>query len=289
MTDGIRTIDQIIDETEMVKNNSNDVNRLQPWMYSVRKITSSLFGKDSEEYILIDNTLTSIPLPSSSLPSGLAEAVVETQRNFARRSAIVGVENYLKSFKNFLQTNKSSGIVEEASISTNNSNLKNEITNEIFIVHGRDNLPKVTLARWLETNKLNPIILHEQTSGGATLIEKLQNHASRAKFAIIILTPDDVGSLKGVTAEQPRARQNVILELGYFLGRLEENMFVVYIRIRWKFHPILMEYCLFHLKKMSRKLKWNWLESWRTPVTSLPSIYDINVFNSFQSNFFSIN
>jgi len=221
MTDGIKTIDQIIELTERVKNNSNDVNRLRPWMYSVRKITKSLFGKDSEEYILIDNALTSIPLPSSSLPSHITGALVETQRNFARRSAIIGVEDYLKSFKNFLQINESSSPAEKTSVFTKNSNLKNQITNEIFIVHGRDNLPKVTLARWLESNKLNPIILHEQTSGGATtLIEKLENHASRAKFAIIILTPDDVGRLKDTTSEQPRARQNVVLELGYFLGLL---------------------------------------------------------------------
>ena len=105
-------------------------------MYSVRKITERLFSKDSDEYILIDNALTSIPLPSSSLTPDLTGALVETQRNFARRSAIVGVENYLKSFKNFLQTNESSSIVEKTSDSTNNSNLKNQITNEIFIVHG---------------------------------------------------------------------------------------------------------------------------------------------------------
>ena len=136
MTDGIKAIDQIFEETEMVKNNSNDLSRLGPWMYSVRKITERLFSKDSDEYILIDNALTSIPLPSSSLTPDLTGALVETQRNFARRSAIVGVENYLKSFKNFLQTNESSSIVEKTSDSTNNSNLKNQITNEIFIVHG---------------------------------------------------------------------------------------------------------------------------------------------------------
>lgn len=220
MIDDIKTINQIIEETEIVKNNSNDVNRLRPWMYSVRKITQRLFDKDSEEYKLIDNALNSIPLPSPILPPSFGEALQETQRNFARRSAIVGVENYLNAFKNFLQTDKSSVTIEKTSISTNSSKLKKEISNEIFVVHGRDNLPKVTLARWLEANKLNPIILHEQTSGGATLIEKLENHASKVKFAIIILTPDDVGRLKEATSEQPRARQNVIFELGYFLGLL---------------------------------------------------------------------
>ena len=147
-------------------------------------------------------------------------ALEETQRNFARRSAIVGVENYLKAFKHFLQTDKSSLIEEKTSNSTNNSKLKKQISNEIFIVHGRDYLPKVTLARWLEANKLKPIILHEQTSSGATLIEKLEIHASKVQFAIIILTPDDVGRLKEPTSEQPCARQNVIFELGYFLGLL---------------------------------------------------------------------
>jgi len=38
---------------------------------------------------------------------------------------------------------------------------------------------------------------------------------------VILLTPDDVGSVATQTDKlKPRARQNVVLELGYFLARL---------------------------------------------------------------------
>jgi predicted nucleotide-binding protein len=49
-------------------------------------------------------------------------------------------------------------------------------------------------------------------------MEKVEAHG-QVDFAVVLLTPDDVGCAKGGTLE-PRARQNVLLELGYFLGRL---------------------------------------------------------------------
>ena len=40
-------------------------------------------------------------------------------------------------------------------------------------------------------------------------------------FAVVLLTPDDMGDPSGQSPDfQPRARQNVILELGFFLGKL---------------------------------------------------------------------
>ena len=60
----------------------------------------------------------------------------------------------------------------------------------------------------------------EQASQGSTIIEKFETHAN-VSFAIALLTPDDAGSLDSETAApRPRARQNVIFELGYFIGRL---------------------------------------------------------------------
>ncbi|MGQ3314402.1 TIR domain-containing protein, partial [Reyranella sp.] len=62
------------------------------------------------------------------------------------------------------------------------------------------------------------IILHEQANQGRTIIEKIEAHGD-VGFAVILLTPDDVGAVKG-GEPLPRARQNVLLELGYFVGRL---------------------------------------------------------------------
>ena len=91
---------------------------------------------------------------------------------------------------------------------------------EVFIIHGRDNEAKQTVARFLQDQKLDPIILHEQANQGRTIIEKLEDHA-RVGFAIALLTPDDVGGLQGQGKDlKPRARQNVIFEFGYFTGCL---------------------------------------------------------------------
>ena len=94
----------------------------------------------------------------------------------------------------------------------------------VFIVHGHDASAKQIVARFLEKCALNPIILHDLPNGGRTIIEKFEQQAD-VGFAIVLLTPDDTGAAKPENpAESPklqdRARQNVILELGYFVGRL---------------------------------------------------------------------
>lgn len=91
---------------------------------------------------------------------------------------------------------------------------------DVFVVHGHDHGRMEALARFLERFGLNPIILHERASKGSTIVEKLESYANAA-FAIVLLTPDDVGSIATDKKNlQPRARQNVVLELGYFMGKL---------------------------------------------------------------------
>lgn len=90
---------------------------------------------------------------------------------------------------------------------------------KVFIVHGHDEGPREMLARFLEQQGLEAVILHEKASRGMTIPEKLIEYGN-VGFAVILLTPDDFGRAKADAAEQPRARQNVILELGYFVGRL---------------------------------------------------------------------
>ncbi len=88
----------------------------------------------------------------------------------------------------------------------------------IFIVHGREEGPRESVARFLEKLGFTPIILNEQANQGRTVIEKVEAY-SDVGFAVVLLTPDDEGNLKG-ERPQDRARQNVILELGFFIGRL---------------------------------------------------------------------
>jgi predicted nucleotide-binding protein len=109
--------------------------------------------------------------------------------------------------------------VRDADIeSVASSTVSGPFSDEVFIVHGHDEGPREAVARFLTSLGLRPIILHEQASRGQTVIEKVEAHGD-VGFAVVLLTPDDVGGLAdGELA--PRARQNVILELGYFIGRL---------------------------------------------------------------------
>ena len=76
------------------------------------------------------------------------------------------------------------------------------------------------MARFLEKLDLEPIILHEKPNAGRTVIEKFSDYAD-VQFAVVLLTADDLGKPHDSHQEaQLRARQNVILELGYFLGKL---------------------------------------------------------------------
>ena len=94
-------------------------------------------------------------------------------------------------------------------------------TKKVFIVHGHDEEMKQTTARVLSKLGLEPIILHEQPNEGKTLIEKFEKHAD-VGYAVVLLSPDDMAYMKSKSSKnaRPRARQNVILELGYFVGKL---------------------------------------------------------------------
>jgi predicted nucleotide-binding protein len=99
---------------------------------------------------------------------------------------------------------------------------------KVFIVHGHDDGTKETVARFVEAIGYQAVILHEQASKGQTVIEKIEANKD-VDFAIVLLTPDDVGSAAGGELK-PRARQNVILELGYFIAHLKRSHVVALMR-----------------------------------------------------------
>lgn len=90
---------------------------------------------------------------------------------------------------------------------------------KIFIVHGHDNETKEAVARLLEKLGLSAVILNEQANKGKTIIEKLE-HYDDVGYAIVLLTPCDLGKAYDSNELKPRARQNVVAELGYFIAKL---------------------------------------------------------------------
>jgi len=90
----------------------------------------------------------------------------------------------------------------------------------VFVVHGHNQHLRDEVAKFVSSLGLQPVVLDEQPSAGRTIIEKLEFYSS-VGFAVVLLTGDDEARAQS-GADEPtlRARQNVILELGYFLGKL---------------------------------------------------------------------
>ena len=99
----------------------------------------------------------------------------------------------------------------------------------IFVVHGHADGRKYELVRLLDrTVNVPAIVLHEQANKGGTILEKFERHAQSASFAVVLLTGDDEGRLRaGDKPLAPRGRQNVIFELGVFIGLLGRERVVV--------------------------------------------------------------
>ena len=125
---------------------------------------------------------------------------------------------FVRDYKEYVASNSKI----EPELKIHDANTVTQSSRKVFVVHGHDDHAKEMMARFLEKNDFEAIVLHEQASGNKTIIEKIE-HFADVGFAIILLTPDDMGKSKDADNYQPRARQNVILELGYFMGKLGRN------------------------------------------------------------------
>lgn len=90
----------------------------------------------------------------------------------------------------------------------------------VFVVHGREHGPRDAVRNFLRDLALEPVVLEDQPNKGRTIIEKFEANTIAVDFAVVVLTPDDVGGSSDDAQTAPRARQNVVLELGFFIGLL---------------------------------------------------------------------
>lgn len=95
----------------------------------------------------------------------------------------------------------------------------------IFVVHGRDHNSRDQLELVLRRLGLAPFVLQVTGGGGDTLIEALERmigKTAQSALGIVLMTPDDMGYLSSERPEdaKPRARQNVIMEMGMLLASL---------------------------------------------------------------------
>lgn len=172
-----------------------------------------IFGHDTVEYRQYSvSDLDTLPI----IVNGPRHPLSRVQEGYQK-----GIDRALVSLRGLRETlqEKLDDMDDDAEMLPETERLETG-SNRVFVVRGHDDAAKEQVARFLTKLDLEPIILHEQPSGGRTIVEKLEAHSAVA-FALVLLTPDDIGHPK----DQPenaslRARQNVILELGLFLGAL---------------------------------------------------------------------
>ncbi|MFD4931835.1 TIR domain-containing protein [Peribacillus butanolivorans] len=91
---------------------------------------------------------------------------------------------------------------------------------KVFIVHGHDELAQSKVARFVERLGFETIILHEQASSSKTIIEKIEKY-SNVGFGIVLYTPCDIGAKNETEPKlRTRARQNVVFEHGFLMGKI---------------------------------------------------------------------
>ena len=116
------------------------------------------------------------------------------------------------------------------SVRTMNSQIPSESERRVFVVYGHDIDAREELELILRRVKANPIILQNIPGKGDTLIERLES-LTNVDFACVLLTPDDVGAAKNnPSVLHPRARQNVVLELGMVLSRLGRSRVAILVK-----------------------------------------------------------
>ena len=190
-----------------LKSAQNDSPEFEKWQRDTRIAISRIFGEGSShvaEFMSI--------FDSSVLFNDTQEEHVQ---NLGSASALL--ESMIEEIEEDWENDKETQIPSSAQANDRPS------SNKVFVIHGRDDGAKETVARFLTKLGLEPVILHEQENRGRTIIEKFEEHA-QVGFAVVLLTPDDVGSLKDKEPNlKPRARQNVIFEFGYFIGKLSRK------------------------------------------------------------------
>ncbi|MGI8727919.1 MAG: TIR domain-containing protein [Solirubrobacterales bacterium] len=142
--------------------------------------------------------------------------VTERHGTDPRESSRLRIQNQINSLESLIQRldlhpNESAPMKTASGI----------VSPNVFIVHGHDKAAKESTIRFVEKLGLNPVVFDESPNKGRTIIEKLEELATLAAFVIVLFTPDDKGARTDKTQKiQRRARQNVIFELGFFVGQM---------------------------------------------------------------------
>ncbi len=164
----------------------------EAWRENIQKNIATVFGENSQPASKFSHAITTIR--DGDMTGEAAEAAIKR----VLEQMFVGIDTYWPD----------------------EGHVPMLPTNQVFVVHGRDSKAEDKVSDFLSNLQLKPIILQYQPNAGRTIIEKFEKYA-HVSFAVVLFTPDDVGRLANDrTSLAFRARQNVIFELGYFIGNL---------------------------------------------------------------------
>ena len=217
-TEAMRRLQVALDKIPSLKKSKRASPEFHKWHRNTRIAIENVFGAESNRV----KEFTKIRYYPISRPALITDSKTRNREHqeyydYALGRAATLLESMIDEVKEYWEDEAQ----EPAPYINSTSGRTN--TNKIFIIHGRDNEIKETVARFLQRLDLEPVILHERSNQGRTIIEKFEQHA-QVGFAIALLTPDDAGALQeDMEHLKPRARQNVIFEFGYFIGRLGRN------------------------------------------------------------------
>lgn len=198
----------LISEVDVLINHSviPSTPAFQAWFSEAERFLIKRFGAESFEYAKLKETkfMPSVYVTDSEVVRKCKDGLVATKLIF---------QTYLEE-------------MGEDSIDLKNAAENHFKFDRVFIVHGHDGALKESVARIIEKQKIEAVILSEQANRGRTIIEKFENY-SDVSGAICLFTADDIGRAKKEPTDNTRARQNVVLETGYFMGKLGRDHVVI--------------------------------------------------------------
>lgn len=204
---------------------TDDSPDFEGWHFEVERFLKKVYGDSSEELGRFTNIRffpTSWELESEETCRAFCKQGLQTAKAYFAVYLKEMLEEHIAKTGMWSDLTMPIPINTEVGVKTMNVQ-----DNKIFIVHGHNEALKQEVARMVEKQGLEAIILSEQANRGKTIIEKFEEH-SDVGAAICLFTGDDHGKAKDATSENLRARQNVVFEAGYFMGKLgRENVVLI--------------------------------------------------------------
>lgn len=203
---------EAFDVNALINGRSPDLTALE---VAIRDTLGRCFGEKPRAYVLYERAASlQFQIGVGTIRRHPVDYNTPTRRNIGNAIAL------LKQAKLALEEDLADSALQLAAPLASSEPVAAALSRRVFVVHGHDEAALQGLARFLEKLGLEAIILKEQPDQGRTIIEKFEETADDIGFAVVLLTPDDLGASVKAEASDARARQNVIFELGYFAAKL---------------------------------------------------------------------